>query len=113
MDDARLAAAAKMFVQDVRDWLETLEGKDLVECSLGTEGISAYITAKGRQALRLQFIRLSDLRSTSDEAIRSTLATPPVRTILVLAANPKGTGPSSARRGGQKDRARARTLEAT
>src|SRR4051794_41621861 len=30
VDDARLAAATKMFVQDVRDWLETLEGKGLV-----------------------------------------------------------------------------------
>jgi hypothetical protein len=53
VEDARLAAAAKMFVQDVRDWLETLEGKGLVERSRGTEGFSAYVTAKGKQALRL------------------------------------------------------------
>ena len=28
VDDARLAAATKMIVEDVRDWLETLEGKN-------------------------------------------------------------------------------------
>src|SRR3954469_6476112 len=53
VQDARLAAVAKMFVQDVRDWLETLEGKGFVERNRGTEGISAYVTAKGKQALRL------------------------------------------------------------
>jgi hypothetical protein len=52
VDDARLAAATKIFVQDVRDWLETLEGKGLVERSRGIDGFSAYITAKGKQALR-------------------------------------------------------------
>jgi DNA-binding MarR family transcriptional regulator len=53
VEDARLAAAVRMDRRDVRDWLETLEGKGLVERSVGTEGISAYITARGRQALRL------------------------------------------------------------
>ena len=31
VEDSRLALAAKMFVHDVRDWLETLEGKGYVE----------------------------------------------------------------------------------
>jgi hypothetical protein len=53
VDDARVAAVTKMFVQDVRDWLETLEGKEFVERALRTEGLSAYVTAKGKQALRL------------------------------------------------------------
>ena len=53
VDDTRLATATKMFVPDVRDWLETLEGKGLVERARGTEGFSAYVTAKGKQALRL------------------------------------------------------------
>jgi hypothetical protein len=53
VDDARLAAVTKMFVPDVRDWLETLEGKGFVERARGTEGFSAYVTAKGKQALRL------------------------------------------------------------
>jgi len=53
VDDARLASATNMFVQDVRDWLETLEGKGFVERARGTAGFSAYVTAKGKQALRL------------------------------------------------------------
>jgi DNA-binding MarR family transcriptional regulator len=51
--DARLASTTKMIVEDVRDWLETLEGKGFVERSRGTEGFRAYVTAKGKQALRL------------------------------------------------------------
>ena len=31
VDDARLADATKMLVEDVQDWLETLEGKGFVE----------------------------------------------------------------------------------
>ncbi|MGO9599583.1 MAG: hypothetical protein ACLP7Q_16460 [Isosphaeraceae bacterium] len=38
VEDTRLAAATKMFVQDVRDWLETLEGKGLVERTRLTDG---------------------------------------------------------------------------
>ena len=53
VDDARLAAATKMAVDDVRDWLETLEGKGFVERTRLTDGFSAYVTAKGKQALRL------------------------------------------------------------
>ena len=34
------------------DGLETLEGKECVQWSLGVDGVSAYITAKGRQELR-------------------------------------------------------------
>ena len=51
VDDARLASATKMLVEDVRDWLETLEGKGFVERARGTDGFSAYVTAKGKQAL--------------------------------------------------------------
>ena len=53
VDDARLAVATKMLVEDVRDWLETLEGKGFVERTRLTDGFSAYVTAKGKQALRL------------------------------------------------------------
>ncbi len=52
VDEARIADKAELYVIDVRDWLETLEGKGLVERSLGTKGFSACITALGRQALR-------------------------------------------------------------
>src|SRR5271157_2780690 len=49
VDDSRLASATKMIVEDVRDWLEMLEGKGFVERARGTAGFSAYVTAKGRQ----------------------------------------------------------------
>ena len=52
VDDARLAAATKMLVQDVRDLLETLEGKGFVERARATYGFSAYVTAKGKLELR-------------------------------------------------------------
>jgi DNA-binding MarR family transcriptional regulator len=51
--DTRLAAATKMDVQDVRDWLETLEGKGFVERARRTDGFTAYVTARGKQALRM------------------------------------------------------------
>ena len=53
VEDTRLQAETKMSVQDVRDWLETLEGKGFVERARVNDGFSAYITAKGKQALRL------------------------------------------------------------
>ena len=53
VDDARLADATKMLVEDVQDWLETLEGKGFVERTRLTDRFSAYVTAKGKQALRL------------------------------------------------------------
>ena len=53
VEDARLAAATAIAVEDVRDWLETLEGKGFVERVRETQGFSAYITAKGKQALRM------------------------------------------------------------
>ena len=80
VDDARLATATKIFVQDVRDWLETLEGKGLVERSRRIDGFSAYITAKGKQALRLT------------EPIPSPK--PPRDGAPVTAVTPGGTGPA-------------------
>ena len=52
VDDSRLAVATKIRVEDVRDWLEALEGKGFVERTRLTDGFSAYVTAKGKQALR-------------------------------------------------------------
>jgi hypothetical protein len=53
VEDVRLASVVKMLVNDVRDWMETLEGKGLVERARGIDGFSAYVTAKGKQTLRL------------------------------------------------------------
>jgi CHAT domain-containing protein len=108
VEDSRIAHAAKMFVQDVRDWLETLEGKGCVERSRGIDGFSAYITAKGKQALRLSepipgpAPSVPDVASGASTLLKPTaspqkhdLASPKasalVRTILILAANPTTT----------------------
>jgi CHAT domain-containing protein len=112
VDDANLAAATKMFVDDVRDWLETLEGKGFVERARGIDGFSAYATAKGKQALKLtEPIANPKSGTVVAGAGRSVPASSPaadqsipqpdglasqrslgsVRTILILAANPKGT----------------------
>ncbi len=53
VDDTRLASATKMFVEDVRDLLEMLEGKGFVERVRAMDGFRAYITAKGKLELRL------------------------------------------------------------
>ena len=53
IQDSQLANATKMVDQDVRDTLETLEGKGFVERTRLTDGFRAYVTAKGKQALRL------------------------------------------------------------
>jgi len=53
VEDTHLAASTKMFVPGVRDCLETLEGKGLVERARGMDGFSAYVTAKGKLALRM------------------------------------------------------------
>ncbi len=53
VEDFRVAAATKMAVEDLRDWLVTLEGKGFVERTRLTDGFSAYVTAKGKQAFRL------------------------------------------------------------
>jgi formylglycine-generating enzyme required for sulfatase activity len=53
VEDTQIAKASKIPLQDVRDWLETLDGKGFVERAKGIEGFSAYSTAKGKQALGL------------------------------------------------------------
>ncbi len=52
VDDSKIAEIAHLSIEEVRDCLETLEAKECVQRSLGVQGYSAYITAKGRQELR-------------------------------------------------------------
>src|SRR5271157_4957567 len=52
VDDSKIAEIAYLSIEEVRDCLETLEGKECVQRSVGMGGHSAYITAKGRQELR-------------------------------------------------------------
>lgn len=52
IDDGRIAAITQLSVEDLRDWLETLEGRGFVERHRTTSGFDASITAMGRIELR-------------------------------------------------------------
>jgi len=52
VEDSKIAEIAYLRIEEVRDYLETLEGRGFVERSIGVSGHSAYITAKGRLELR-------------------------------------------------------------
>jgi TIR domain len=81
IEDALLAAAARMPVGDVRDLLATLEGKGFVERARGTEGLSAYVTAKGKQALSVT----EPISSPASTGVGAGSAGPSVSTSTVAA----------------------------
>ena len=56
VEDSKVAEITSLAIEEVRDCLETLEGKECVQRSLGVSGYSAYITAKGRQELRRSLV---------------------------------------------------------
>src|SRR5208337_4275881 len=68
VEDTRIAIASKTSLQDVQNWLETLESKGFVERAKQIRGFSAYVTAKGKQVLGLtstdQVSRVSDSSQT-------------------------------------------------
>src|SRR4051812_26710720 len=51
--DLRIAQVTKITIEVVRNWIETLEGKGLVEVARTEAGLSASITADGRLTLGL------------------------------------------------------------
>ena len=63
--DTLIAGATRLTIDEVRDCLESLEGKGFVEQSVGVDGRSAYITAKGRQELRRTPVVSGDERAES------------------------------------------------
>src|SRR5271157_5940655 len=65
VEDSEIAEIAHLPIEEVRDCLEILEGKDFVERSPIVGGYSAYITAKGRQELRLSQVISGDERVES------------------------------------------------
>ena len=69
VDDSKIAEIADLSIEEVRDCLETLEGKECVQRSLGVCGHSAYITAKGRQELRRSQVVIGDERAESQPKI--------------------------------------------
>src|SRR4051794_11874539 len=52
VSDTRIAQATSIALDNVRDWFDILDGEGLAEVARTTEGLSASITAKGRQELR-------------------------------------------------------------
>ena len=50
VEDTQIAKTSKISVQDVQNWLETLEGKGFVERAGIIGGFSAHVTAKGELA---------------------------------------------------------------
>src|SRR5271166_2549730 len=65
VEDSKIAEIAYLCIEEVRDCLETLEGKECVQRSVGVGGHSAYITAKGRQELRRTQAIIGDERVES------------------------------------------------
>src|SRR5271166_4925592 len=65
VEDSKIAEIAYLSIEEVRDCLETLEGKECVQRSVGVGGHSAYITAKGRQELRRTQAIIGDERVES------------------------------------------------
>ncbi len=52
VEDKQVATATNIAVQDVRDWLETLEGKASVQRTRMTNGFSVFVIAKSMPVLR-------------------------------------------------------------
>ena len=65
VEDSKIAEIAYLSIEEVRDCLETLEGKECVQRAVGVGGHSAYITAKGRQELRRSQVIIGDERAES------------------------------------------------
>jgi hypothetical protein len=65
VDDSKVAEITYLSIEEVRDCLETLEGKECVQRSLGVHGYSAYITAKGRLELRRSQVISGEERAES------------------------------------------------
>jgi len=73
VEDTQIAKISKISVQDVQNWLETLEGKGFVEQAKRTDGFSALLTAKGAQAPSL---------SSTDEVSRASDSSQiPIKTV--------------------------------
>jgi hypothetical protein len=96
VSDSQIAQKTHIAIRDVRDWLETLASDGYVQVARTEANLTASITAFGRQVLR----QFQPFESLSSGAIATTsptaetaysLGIPKTRTILMLAANPKGT----------------------
>src|SRR5271157_6239405 len=101
IEDSRLVQNTRLILGDLRNWLETLEGDEYINLARTEAGLSASITAKGRVTLAQTRpfpsqptgpLTSTTLVSHADEEKQV------MRTILLLAANPKGTQPLRTKR---------------
>ena len=76
IDDSKLAQVTQIRLEDVRNWLFTLDTHDYVDIVLTTNGFSASITPKGRLVLGL----LRPSPSTTAQAQASESARPRFKT---------------------------------
>ena len=76
IEDARLAQVTQIRLEDMRNWLFTLDTHDYVDVVLTTNGFSASITPKGRLVLGL----LRPFPSTTAQAQASESARPRLKT---------------------------------
>jgi TIR domain len=72
--DVQISGGTKIALDDLRNWLEILEGEGYVDIARTTVGFSASITAKGKLALR-QYAPVSS--ETSGSASNQAQATAP------------------------------------
>ncbi len=96
IEDSRLAQTTRLSLVDLRNWLETLEGDEYINLARTEAGLSASITAKGRVTLvQTRPFSLQPTGPTTSTTLvpHTESKTQVMRTILLLAANPKGTQP--------------------
>ena len=74
VDDVQIAQTTRIALNDVRDWLETLEGEGYVDVARTEAGLSASITAKGK----LVFKQFHPIKTTpAPTSLPSTPSNPP------------------------------------
>jgi hypothetical protein len=84
--DAQIAQATEIALINVRDWFLSLMKDGYIDLVRTQTGYSASVNERGRLELELY-----KSFTTEDEAATSSRRAPSQRTILLLAANPKGT----------------------
>jgi CHAT domain len=88
VDDAQIAQDTNIALQDVRDWLLTLMKDRYVDLVRTQTGFAASVNERGRLELALY-----EPFTTAGQAAPASRLEFTQRTILLLAANPKGTIP--------------------
>ena len=88
VNDTQVAQDTDIALNNVRDWLLTLMKDSYIDLVRTQAGYAASVNERGRLELELY-----KPFTTGDQAATSSRRVPSQRTILLLAANPKGTMP--------------------